>query len=207
MDDGPRAVLFDFGGVILQEQDALYDAFGVARGLAPGRFYERLYEGGAWEALRTGRIRVEAWREACVERLRPHWGDDTEAELRSWWRRPLVIHEATLDLARELKARGVRIGVVSNAAKDLVEDMTSKYGIDVAWDLVLPSGLAGCAKPDPRIFRMAADRIGVPVSRCFFVDDRTSYLEGAVAVGMPHHHFQGDYEALRADLRAAGYPV
>ena len=40
---------------------------------------------------------------------------------------------------------------------------------------------------------------------CFFVDDLAENVEAAQAVGMGGHHFQGDYEALESDLRAAGY--
>ena len=74
-------------------------------------------------------------------------------------------------------------------------------------DLAQELRAAGMSKPIPGIFRMAAERIDVPIPSCFFIDDRIDYLAGAIEVGMPYHHFQGDHDALRTDLRAVGYPV
>lgn len=42
----------------------------------------------------------------------------------------------------------------------------------------------GVAKPDPRIYEIAAERAGVPMDRCLFVDDRLENIEAAVALGM-----------------------
>ena len=118
-----------------------------------------------------------------------------------------LIAKTDIDLNRELRAAGVRIGILSNASEGLEERLKSTFGIDVRWDAVIVSGTVGFAKPDPRIFTLAAERIGAPVPRCFFIDDRAEYLAGAAAVGMPHFHFTGDYAALRAALRDAGLAV
>ena len=77
--------------------------------------------------------------------------------------------------------------------------------MDIDWHDRVISGLVGLAKPDAAIYELAAERIGVEPGRCFFIDDLAENVEAARAVGMGGHHFQGDYEALETDLRAAGY--
>lgn len=67
------------------------------------------------------------------------------------------------------------------------------------------SGLVGLAKPDPAIYHLAAERIGLPEMACFFIDDLAENVEAARSVGMQAHHFRGDHAGLHADLRAAGY--
>jgi putative hydrolase of the HAD superfamily len=46
------------------------------------------------------------------------------------------------------------------------------------------SGDVGLNKPDPEIFHLGAERIGVPPQECVFVDDLKENCEGAEAVGM-----------------------
>ncbi|MFD0923609.1 HAD-IA family hydrolase [Saccharopolyspora rosea] len=97
-----------------------------------------------------------------------------------------------LAAARWLRARGIRTALVSNA--DSVAEAASD-----AFDAVLLSGDLGIAKPDPAIYRLAADRLGVDPSRCVFVDDLRTNVDGAVATGMVGIHHR-DVAATRYEL-------
>jgi len=72
--------------------------------------------------------------------------------------------------------------------------------VDLA-DEVINSSL-GVAKPERRIFEMAADRVGVPVGRCLFVDDRQENVDAAIRLGM-----QGVVYRKPRDLRVALSPI
>ena len=203
---GERAVLFDFGGVLLRQDWDEYETFCEARGLPLRSLRRALYGTEEWHALQTGRISDRAiWRRAAIASLAEHCGDLAEALFEEWYARPFRVHEPNIALARALKAGGVRIGLLSNAAPDLETRIASDFGVDVDWDDRVISGLVGMAKPDPAIYRLAAERIGLPEAACFFIDDLAENVEAARAVGMAAHHFRGDYAALHADLRAAGY--
>ena len=56
------------------------------------------------------------------------------------------------------------------------------------------------AKPDPRLFRLAADRLGVLPDECVFVDDNAKYLVGAQELGMKTILFESNEQFIR-DLR------
>lgn len=59
-------------------------------------------------------------------------------------------------------------------------------------DQVVLSGDVGVAKPDPRIYRLTADALGLAPGDCIFVDDLSANVRGAVAVGMVGiHHVDG----------------
>ena len=122
-----------------------------------------------------------------------------------WRAKPPERHEPNIALARALRAGGVRIGLLSNAAPDLDELLVDKFGVDIDWHDRVISGLVGLAKPDTAIYELAAERIGVEPSRCFFIDDLAENIKAARSVGMGGHHFRGDHAGLEADLRAAGY--
>jgi HAD superfamily hydrolase (TIGR01509 family) len=52
------------------------------------------------------------------------------------------------------------------------------------FDAVVISGDEGIHKPQPEIFRLGAERVGLPPAECVFVDDLRENCEGAEAVGM-----------------------
>ena len=200
-----RAALFDFGGVLLRQDWAEYDVFGERHGLPRGALSHALYGTDAWRALQVGRGDRARWAEAAIASLREHCGARAEAVFREWRARPVRRHEPNIALARALRAAGTRIGLLSNAAPDLRELIVPHFGVDIEWDAQVVSGLDGLAKPDPAIYRLAAERVGVPIGRCFFIDDLAENVEAARAAGMTAHQFRGDYAALHEALRAAGY--
>ena len=203
---GERAALFDFGGVLLRQDWDEYDAFCERNGLPARALRRALYGTEAWRALQTGRIRDRGvWREAAIASLAEHCGDRAEGLFEEWYARPVRLHQPNIELARALGAAGVRIGLLSNAAPDLETRITADFGVEIPWDDRVISGLVGLAKPDPAIYRLAAERIGLPESACFFIDDLAENVEAARGVGMRAHQFGGDYAALQAELRAAGY--
>ena len=201
-----QAVLFDFGGVLLRQDWDEYEVFGERHGLPRRALARALYGTDEWRALQTGRISDRSiWRAAAIASLAEHCGEHAEALFEEWYSRPVGLHESNIALAKALRAAGVRIGLLSNAAPDLETRITSDFGVDIDWDDRVISGLVGLAKPDPAIYHLAAERIGLPETACFFIDDLRENVEAARSVGMRAHYFRGDYEALHADLRSAGY--
>jgi HAD superfamily hydrolase (TIGR01509 family) len=86
-----------------------------------------------------------------------------------------------LTRVREL---GYRVGVVSNA-DGRVEALFDRVGLTPYVDFVIDSHTVGVAKPDPRIFRMGADRLGLPPEECLYVGDLYAVdVLGARAAGL-----------------------
>ncbi|MGW3333948.1 HAD family hydrolase [Streptomyces rubiginosohelvolus] len=73
--------------------------------------------------------------------------------------------------------------LVTNATLQLDADLALLGLTDLA-DAVVSSAVEQVAKPDPAIYRIAAERAGVPVERCLFVDDRQENVDAAAALGM-----------------------
>jgi putative hydrolase of the HAD superfamily len=84
----------------------------------------------------------------------------------------------------ELRARGLATGVVSNFDRRLPELLAGLKLAPLLDTVVLPSD-AGAEKPDPRIFRLALERLGTPASASVFVGDSAERdIAGARAAGM-----------------------
>jgi putative hydrolase of the HAD superfamily len=95
------------------------------------------------------------------------------------------VMEGVEDALRLLRGAGLRLGVVSNA-EGTVEAMLGEVGLRPYLDTVVDSWVVGHAKPAPRIFEVALDRLGVIASAAVMVGDSPSAdIAGAAAAGIP----------------------
>lgn len=107
------------------------------------------------------------------------------------------------EIVRELAGRAVPLFAITNFASAFWRDYRAGEPLfDVFGDIVV-SGDEKIAKPDARIFALAARRFGHPPGAMLFIDDNAANIDAARALGWQVHHFH-DAEVLRADLVARG---
>ncbi len=83
--------------------------------------------------------------------------------------------------------------------------LRERLGIHELFDAVVCSAEVGMAKPDPAIYRLAAERLGLPPEACVFVDDSEANVRAAEQVGMRGIFFRVDRSHdLRAMLAELG---
>jgi putative hydrolase of the HAD superfamily len=197
-----QAVLFDYGGVVgrldRQEMARLEDKYGLPR----GGFWHALFEIPAWHEVEVGRSSERKWLRGALDKLYEMAGRPIPEIRREWHHIWKGLDEEVVALARKLRAR-YKVGMISNATKELEDILANHHRIIDLFDVVINSARVGLAKPDVRIFHLAAERLGVPISACVFTDDLVVNVEGAQAAGMQAFHFQ-DAAHLEAELRALG---
>jgi HAD superfamily hydrolase (TIGR01509 family) len=88
----------------------------------------------------------------------------------------------TEPVLRELRAAGVPVAVVSNIAWE-IRSVFRQYGVVDLVDEYVLSYVEGVVKPDPKIFAMACQRIGVAPERALMVGDSPENDGGAAAIG------------------------
>ena len=94
------------------------------------------------------------------------------------------IRERTVETLEELRRRGYRLGVISNA-DGRAEEALDAVGLREHFELIVDSGLVGIDKPDPRIFHHALERMGVAPAEAVYVGDIYEIdVQGARAAGM-----------------------
>lgn len=97
------------------------------------------------------------------------------------WR---AVPDDTLPTLDALRGRGFRLGVISNA-DGRVPALLRELGLADRFEVILDSHLVGVEKPDPRIFRMALDALGVPAAAAMYVGDFPAVdVAGARAAGL-----------------------
>lgn len=94
------------------------------------------------------------------------------------------VRERTADTLEALRERGYRLGVISNA-DGRVEALLEAVGLRSYFELVIDSGVVGIDKPDPRIFHLAAEGMGIEPAEAVYVGDIYEIdVQGARAAGM-----------------------
>jgi putative hydrolase of the HAD superfamily len=93
------------------------------------------------------------------------------------------LYDDVLPFLRRLRARGVKIAIVSNCTEN-TRPLLAELGVDALADTLVLSCEVGAAKPAPEIFQCALDRLEVTADAAVFVDDQPGYCAGSVAIGI-----------------------
>ncbi|MEV7643875.1 HAD-IA family hydrolase [Streptomyces rubiginosohelvolus] len=177
------AVLCDLDNVVRFYDTAPLAALERAAGLPEGTTADVGYAPETDLPLLLGRITPDAWVESIAAGLTERVGADRAHELgRALADAPFRADEEAVSLLRRARTH-VRLVLVTNATLQLDADLALLGLTDLA-DAVVSSAVERVAKPDPAIYRIAAERAGVPVERCLFVDDRQENTDAAAALGM-----------------------
>jgi putative hydrolase of the HAD superfamily len=93
-----------------------------------------------------------------------------------------------------------KTAVLSNANRGSLDRRFGRERLNSLFDAVVVSAEVGMVKPDPAVYKLTADRLGVPLSECVFTDDQAGYCEAAGALGMPSITYR-NFEQFKADLK------
>ena len=198
---GPKAVIWDFGNVIVRWN--------------PRTLYSKIFP----DPVECDRFLAEvctlAWHtptdcgvtfaDNCAQLIAQH--PHHEAEILAWHHRwdemfsgPIAETEAAIEA---LHAKGVPQYGLSNISHETLDStlaMSPAFGRLAG---VIASGLEGVMKPDPQIYRLTCERFGMAPADILFVDDSARNIDAARAFGLHAHHFT-DPGALRPTLEAHG---
>jgi putative hydrolase of the HAD superfamily len=204
-----EAVVSDFGGVLttplietfaaLQEEDQLDQG---AMRAAIQRITE---ETGAHPVheLETGRMTERDFLAAIAAQLRADLG--REVEMHTFADRyfaHLKPNEPMLAFLRELRDRGYRLAMLTNNVREWEARWRAMLPVDELFEVVVDSAFVGLRKPDPAIYRLTCDRLGVAPDSCLFVDDVEVNCTAARDLGMAAVLFRSNEQAI-AEMREA----
>jgi putative hydrolase of the HAD superfamily len=191
-----RAVVFDLDGVLRHFDPEASADIERRHALELGTLLDAAFAEPGISDVTTGRISRAGWLTGIGEVL----GVPDAAH--EWGAHPPRVDPDMLELADELRARGLTVAVLTNGT-DTIPTEVAEQGIACRVDHVFNSAEIGHAKPDVRAFRHVLDALGLAGPEVFFTDDSPAKLAGAVEVGMVTHAFVGRHD-LRAALLAEG---
>jgi epoxide hydrolase-like predicted phosphatase len=183
-----KAVIFDVGGVLIRTQSRVGREKWAARlGMDSWEFENLVFNGESGRQAQVGQKTCTAHWQWLGEHFRLAEAD--LAEMRRDFFAGDFLNEPLLAQIKRLRQDGFRTGLLSNFADDARQLWTEVYPFIEYFDGVIISCEVGIMKPDPRIYRLAAESLGVRAEEALFIDDFIENVEGARRAGMRALHF------------------
>jgi len=197
-----RAIVSDFGGVLTAP---LIEGFALVQedtGVPPRAFGEALARAGDPNplfALEVGAITEAEFIAALERELEPILGRTVDLHgFAGHYMGSLAANDALFDYYRGLHGRGIRLAICTNNVREWEPLWRAKLPIDEIFETVVDSAFVGARKPEPEIYAIVLERLGLEAAECAFVDDIAANVEAATALGFAGVHFQGTEQAVAA---------
>ena len=209
-----RAVIFDLGGVVLGSPlhaIARYERhLGIPRDFI-NHVVVRTAPDGAWSRLERG--------ELSMEEFFPAFESDCQAAGHRISARTMMdrmAEEATprasmLTAIERIRERGLSVAALTNNWVGFEDNAGGREEGDQLlrslFDVFVESSVEGLQKPDPRIYRLACERLGVEPRRAIFLDDIGRNLKPARELGLATIKVVTPASALSELEELLGFPV
>jgi HAD superfamily hydrolase (TIGR01509 family) len=183
-----EAVLFDMDGVIVDserywaglEEERIFPTAGVADVSAEeitGMNYREVYD------------YLDANYDVAVER--EEFLAIYEESAREIYTERAALMDGFRDLCGTLQDRGVRLAIVSSSPAEWIEMVSERFELTGFDAVVSAEGVDGPGKPEPHIYRHAAEELAVDPADCVAVEDSMHGIQSATAAGMTCIGYRG----------------
>jgi putative hydrolase of the HAD superfamily len=199
-----KAVLFDYGMVLSGPPDpAAWARIRTITGLS-----EDLLQREYWahrHAYDRGDLTAETyWAKAAAAANIPLTPDTlaglTAADTDFWGQ----LNSPMIDWAQSLQHAGIRIGILSNMPDAMAAGLLAKHGGWInRFDHHTWSYALNLAKPEPAIYRLAAEGLSTPPANILFIDDRVENIGPALDLGMQAIQYT-DHAAFLQEMHTRG---
>jgi putative hydrolase of the HAD superfamily len=153
--------------------------------------------------LETGRMTEDAFLRAVAEQLTQKLGK--EVHLSGFGERyfeNLHPNEPLIDYMRELRGRGYKLAICTNNVREWEPLWRAKLPVDEIFDVVVDSAFVGTRKPEPRIYELTLERLGVGAEAALLIDDIEINCTAACELGMGAVWFRSTVQAI-AEIESA----
>lgn len=179
----PRALVFDFDGLILDTETPEF------------RAWQELFAAHGGELTTADWAHVigsldSGWNPAVELGRQTGVGYD-EAGLRAAWKPRQVellafetVRPGVLELLKEARRRGMGLAVASSSRRGWVQGNLERLGIFEAFDAVATGDEVERTKPDPAVYLLALERLGVSGAEALALEDSPNGVRAAQAAGI-----------------------
>ncbi|MGP4050881.1 HAD-IA family hydrolase [Streptomyces sp. 2A115] len=201
-----KGLVLDFGGVLTTPLLPAALAFERRDRLAEGTLLTGLYldpEGiRLTEELERGTLTQTQWNEAAAGRLGippDNLMGRIFADLRP--------ESSVIAAAAAARRAGIKVGILSNSVGLTPWNLYDGYDVEKLYDALVLSEVHGTRKPEPEVFRLVLEELGLTAEECVFVDDTEQYLPPAAELGFATVHAVEPARTVAALEALLGIPL
>jgi len=188
-----KALIWDMEGVLLQTDDDNLPLTVAKKLNAPYEKVREIFYSDKNDMVDLGEITKDQFNEYILDTL--HISRNKKYLLEE-----IITEEFYIDKDLLMKIEGMhrkyKTGLLSNFSNDLQPKIENEWGIGSAFDEIIISCEVGVIKPDPAIFNLMLDRLGVKADESVFIDDRIKNIDGAKEMGFHTVFFTDKDQAL-----------
>lgn len=179
-------LIVDFAGVLTSNMVEVIGSFEAREGLVSGSFLRAWADSRGQELYRRlelGEISQAGWNKGFGELLKMD-GTNLMGRLLAGLSPAFDV----LRVVRQAREAGIRTAVLSNSLGHEPHDPYARYHLPGSFDVVVLSDKHSVRKPDPAIFRLTLEQLGLAAKACVFADDTEENLLPAYRMGMTVVH-------------------
>lgn len=191
------AVVFDMGGVLTVDPFEAGRRYAEELGLPVETFVDQL-RGPMFAEVETGTRSVRDFLKFACRDVQERYGVGVDIrKLADCLAAGQQVRPEMVALLGDLTANGVKLGVLTNNAKEARSWWSSGVLPLESFTAVVDSSEVGLRKPDPAIFALASGRMGCPPEQLLYFDDAAENVAGALDAGLTAELFTDPQECRR----------
>lgn len=200
-----KNIVFDMGNVLIRFDPMLFISRYSLSDEDKAILYNAIFRSVEWAMMDRGMLNEADIEKKILPRIPIHLRK-ISCELVEHWDDPLIEVDGMVELLSELKDKGYRLYLLSNAAARQ-HTYWLKSKASALMDGTFISADVKLLKPDPRFYRAFLKKFGLKAEECVFIDDTPINVEGALYENMAGIVFNMNVGALKDDLKAFGIDV
>jgi len=188
-----KAVIFDFGGVLVSEGFQNW----ISSNIAP---YETIKHEmmPLQDKVDIGELPVGAYNEYLSQKT-GKLPEKIEEEIINNYN----IHKDVFQLVKKLRQKGVKTAIITNFPKKWFDVLSKRYKLDSMFDEIFVSSVLKVIKPQPEFFQKALDVLNIQPGEAIFIDDKERYTKAAESLGIHAIVFKNEQQ-LQEKLQESG---
>jgi putative hydrolase of the HAD superfamily len=204
-----RAVISDFGGVLTSPLEGSFQAFQDTSGVPLAELGKAMATIGARLGvnplfeLETGRLSEPDFLAQIGVQLSAQLGRTIDMDgFGERYFAHLEPNTPMIAYMGELRERGYKLAICTNNVREWEHRWRAMLPVDEIFDVVVDSAFVGTRKPEPRIYELTLEALGVDAGSALLIDDIEANCTGARELGIQAVWFQSSEQAI-ADTEAA----
>lgn len=189
-----RAIIWDVGGVLVRTEDiSPRTLLAESLGQSAIELENKVYSSEIGILAQLGKIGIEEYWKKTLQSFGLSLEDMADFRQRFW--AGDILDEKLVARIRRLHM-DYQTGLLSNALPGLRSLIQDDWQIVDAFDVLVISSEVGLMKPDPQIYQLATEQLGITLGEAVFIDDNPVNIDAAKSIGMRAIHFQSPEQAV-----------